>query len=187
MSRFENFTPPTLGSELTSSEISMVQSLNSLANSSVGQFVRKESGSFVNATLSETLTLAGLSDVEFSNLATNEFPRYNGSSWVNSTLSDYLSLNGLSDVVLSSPVSGHVLRYNGSEWSNSSLADMVVSTEVPAGTVNGSNTTFTVSNTPKLVVVDGLIRRENFGYTFAGSTITVDSLTPPAYDIFTIY
>lgn len=62
-----------------------------------------------------------------------------------------------------------------------------ISIEVPTGTVDGSNTTFTVTNTPRFIMVDGLIRREDKGYTYLNGVITVDSLTPPAYDIISFY
>lgn len=53
----------------------------------------------------------------------------------------------------------------------------------PTGTVNGSNTTFTVPAGTVItsVVVDGLERYANFGYTYVSGTgvITVDPLAPP--------
>lgn len=65
-----------------------------------------------------------------------------------------------------------------------------VNTEAPTGTVDGSNLTFTFSNSPKAISVDGLLRRATKGYTISGAgpyTVTVDALTPPVYDIFSIY
>ena len=59
--------------------------------------------------------------------------------------------------------------------------------EVPSGTVDGSNTTFTVVNTPVYIIVDGVARRSGKGYTYSAGTITVDSLNPPVYDIFSVY
>ena len=59
--------------------------------------------------------------------------------------------------------------------------------ETPVGTVDGSNVTFTVSNEPKYVIVDGLTRFVGFGYTYAGGTITVDALAPPVEHIRSIY
>lgn len=59
--------------------------------------------------------------------------------------------------------------------------------EIPTGSVNGSNTTFTVSNEPLFVVIDGLHRRAGKGYTYSGGTITVDPLSPPNYDIISYY
>jgi len=46
--------------------------------------------------------------------------------------------------------------------------------EVPTGTVNGTNRTFTVTNTPKYIVSDGVTYFENNGYTLATLTITMD-------------
>lgn len=59
--------------------------------------------------------------------------------------------------------------------------------ETPSGTVDGSNTTFTVLNTPKALIIDGMMRFENFGYTLVGLTITVDPLAPPASFIRSFY
>jgi hypothetical protein len=47
--------------------------------------------------------------------------------------------------------------------------------EVPVGLVNGSNTVFTVSNTPKYVVADNQTYFQNFGFTLSGLTITMDA------------
>ena len=85
MGRYENFTPPTLGSDLTISEILLIEEINALADSSAGQFIRKESGSLVNATLAETIALSGLSDVLISSPVSGQVLSYNGSSWVNVT------------------------------------------------------------------------------------------------------
>lgn len=46
--------------------------------------------------------------------------------------------------------------------------------ETPTGTVNGSNVTFTTTNTPKFVIADGNIYVSGFGYQFAAGTITMD-------------
>lgn len=46
--------------------------------------------------------------------------------------------------------------------------------ETPSGTANGSNTDFTVSNTPKYVVVNTLTYFEGGGYSYSGGTITFD-------------
>lgn len=59
--------------------------------------------------------------------------------------------------------------------------------ETPVGTVNGVNTTFTVSHTPVFVMVDGLLRVSGYGYTYAAPTITTDPLAPPAQNITSFY
>ena len=59
--------------------------------------------------------------------------------------------------------------------------------EAPVGTVDGSNNTYTVSNTPIFIVVDGQVRPSvsnindinGNGFTYSGGTITVNSLVPP--------
>ena len=47
----------------------------------------------------------------------------------------------------------------------------------PLGTVDGSNTTFTVERSPIYVVADGIAYFEGAGYTYSGGTITMTS--PP--------
>ena len=46
--------------------------------------------------------------------------------------------------------------------------------EIPVGTINGSNKVFTVSHTPKYIIVDGVTYFENYGYTLSTLTITTD-------------
>lgn len=65
-----------------------------------------------------------------------------------------------------------------------------VNIEAGNGTVNGTNLVFTFTNEPKTVSIDGLMRRDGKGYVLSGSgpyTITVDPLTAPYYDVFSIY
>lgn len=62
-----------------------------------------------------------------------------------------------------------------------------VNVETPTGTVNGSNVTFTVVNTPVAVIIDGITKFSGFGYTYAAGTITVDSDGPPVQYIRTFY
>lgn len=52
-----------------------------------------------------------------------------------------------------------------------------VTYETPTGTVNGSNTSFTVTATPLFVIVDGVTYFENNGYTLVGLAITTS--VPP--------
>ncbi len=52
--------------------------------------------------------------------------------------------------------------------------------ETPTGTIDGSNAIFNVSNTPKVVILNGNIYFENDGYTLSGLTITM--LVVPAID-----
>lgn len=65
-----------------------------------------------------------------------------------------------------------------------------VNIEVPTGTVDGSNLVFSFVHEPKAISIDGLVRRATKGYTISGAgpyTVTVDALTPPFYDVFSIY
>lgn len=57
--------------------------------------------------------------------------------------------------------------------------------ETPTGTVDGSNNIFTVLNTPKYIIVDGVTYFENNGYTIVGLTITTS--VPPTGFIRSAY
>ena len=61
------------------------------------------------------------------------------------------------------------------------------SVEIPSGTVNGVNTDFTVTHTPKYVIIDNLYKMEGFGYTYSGGTITTDTDGAPVVFIRSIY
>lgn len=50
-----------------------------------------------------------------------------------------------------------------------------ISVETPTGTVDDSNVTFTVSNEPKYIVVNGAQYFAGAGYSYAGGTITLDN------------
>lgn len=75
------------------------------------------------------------------------------------------------------------IDFTGSGVSGSATNDDVslafigsgVTKEIPTGTVNGSNTTFTVSATPKWIVADSNTYFENNGYTLSGLTVTMTS------------
>lgn len=62
-----------------------------------------------------------------------------------------------------------------------------VSIEVPTGTVNGSNTTFTVTNEPKYIVVNALTYFDGAGYEYSGGTITFDIPPTTGSTIKSIY
>lgn len=77
----------------------------------------------------------------------------------------------------------------GGSWSPIATggSGSTLSSETPGETVDGSNNTFTVNNTPIFIVVDGMIRVEGDGYTYSGGTITVDELAPPTSFIESFY
>lgn len=74
--------------------------------------------------------------------------------------------------------SSQFIRKTGpTTFANAEDSGGTINVEGPTGLVNGSNVTFTVTNTPIFIVIDGLVYFENFGYTFSGGTIT--TTTPP--------
>lgn len=146
MGRFENFTPPTLGSELSTSEITMVEELTALANSGTGEFIRKSAGSLVNATLSETIALSGLSDVAISSVAQGNIIYYNGSSWVN----------------LPVGTTGQFLQTQGTgvnpRWADENPVGTGTVTSVSVVTANGvSGSVATATTTPAITLTLGAI------------------------------
>ncbi len=56
-----------------------------------------------------------------------------------------------------------------------SIATSTGGVETPVGNVGGGNKTFTVSNVPLWVTVDGQAIYENNGYTLSVLTITMDN------------
>ena len=50
----------------------------------------------------------------------------------------------------------------------------------PTGTVNGSNTSFTVTAVPLFIVSDGIVYFENFGFSITGLAITM-TIPPSQY------
>lgn len=63
--------------------------------------------------------------------------------------------------------------------------------EVPSGSVNGSNVTFTLASTPDsktlVLSVDGAIQKRTTHYTISGSTITMIAAPAVGQDIYAIY
>ncbi len=73
------------------------------------------------------------------------------------------TMNGLQVTFENAPSDGDLFSF----YSN------IIGLEVPAGVINNSNTTFTVTNTPVMVVVNGQIYTDGDGYTFTGNHITL--------------
>lgn len=90
-------------------------------------------------------------------------------------------------IATNSPTDGYVLKWNTTEdkfeWGT--LGNMEVN-EIPSGDINGTNTTYTLSNTPVsgtvMLHLNGLLQQEGAGndYTIASTTITM--LSAPLTD-----
>ena len=63
----------------------------------------------------------------------------------------------------------------------------VATVETPTGTVDGSNATFTVANTPLYIIVDGVSKFATLHYTYLAGTITIIDGAPPALFIRSLY
>lgn len=57
--------------------------------------------------------------------------------------------------------------------------------ETPTGSVNSSNTTFTVTEEPEYVIADGITYFEGAGYTY--SSLSIEMVTPPTQYIRSFY
>jgi len=82
------------------------------------------------------------------------------------------STNTITNVSLTTGVTGILPIANGGRGTS----NPPVFNEVPSGTINGSNTTFTLANTPTagtvLIYRNGLLQVPSVDYTISGSTIT---------------
>jgi hypothetical protein len=82
--------------------------------------------------------------------------------------------SGAANAVLPSQTSGYYLTSNGTTVS---FAALRFAQETPSGNVNGSNTSFTLANTPLsgtsvLVHLDGALLTQTSDYTQSGTTLT---------------
>lgn|SRR3990167_242729 len=111
MGMYEKHAPVIHRENLTSSEFLLVQELDALANSSTLEFLRKQSGSIVNTSLAELLSLSNLSDVLISSPTSGQVLVYNGSAWVNSSDSGSGTVTSVS-VVTANGLSGTVATAN---------------------------------------------------------------------------
>jgi len=83
-----------------------------------------------------------------------------------------------------------VFLQNLADAANNDAGEVVLGPETPTGTVNGVNTTFTVNNSPKYIVIDGMIKKETLDFTLTGSgpyTIEIDPTGPPINFIWSFY
>lgn len=102
----------------------------------------------------------------------------------------YRDQNNVPGIIASSNVDGFTpVRLYADPITHRLLVDMVggagVQFETPTGSVNGSNVTFTVSNTPQMIFVDGMARLGGFDYTYSGGTITFN--IPPQIWVRSLY
>lgn len=68
-----------------------------------------------------------------------------------------------------------------------------VNLELPTGTIDGANTSFTVTNAPRWLSVDGVNKfnatynPSNAGWSYAAGTITILDGSPPTLSIVSFY
>jgi molecular chaperone GrpE (heat shock protein) len=78
------------------------------------------------------------------------------------------------NIVGSGGVTASYSKVNGQDTLTLTASGNGVTVETPTGTVNASNTVFTVTAEPKWVVADGVTYYDGAGYTYAALTITMD-------------
>lgn len=83
--------------------------------------------------------------------------------------------------------SGITLTRNANGTTTVAATGATIASETPVGAVDGSNTSYTVSNEPLFIIADGSFRVSGQGYTYAAGTITMDALIPPVQFIRSYY
>lgn len=88
------------------------------------------------------------------------------------------------------PPNDAVLKYNRTthKWelgTDNNSGGAGTNVETPTGTVDGSNTVYTTTNTPKWIIADGITYFAGAGYTYSSPTITLE--TAPVLYIRSIY
>ena len=80
----------------------------------------------------------------------------------------------------------------GSDTIPASLIGIVPKFETPSGSVNGSNTAFTLSSTPVanasvIMVLDGVTQTNGTDYTVSGTTVTFTTAPTTGTEVIAIY
>lgn len=91
---------------------------------------------------------------------------------------DY-TISGLSITTIVAPPTGSIFR-------SYYITSGSIQSEIPVGSVDGSNATFTVTNTVAFLTVNGQVMTLNVDYTLSGNTITM-SVAPPTGSILRSY
>lgn len=98
------------------------------------------------------------------------------------------NVDGSTPVVIYADPSTHRLLVTGT-----GTGPGTVNLELPTGTVDGSNTSFTVVNTPRWLSIDGLNKfnatynPSNPGWSYVAGTITILDGSPPVLSIVSFY
>lgn len=103
----------------------------------------------------------------------------------------FLKINGVKQGIVSelnivgSGVS--ITKVNGLPTVTITGGSGTTAVETPTGTVDGSNTSFTVANTPLYIIVDGVSKFSTLHYTYLAGTITITDGAPPVQYIRSVY
>jgi hypothetical protein len=76
------------------------------------------------------------------------------------------------------------------KWLDGSISGIDFKEEVPSGTVNGVNTTFTLSSTPAdivLVTLNSRPLKQTIDYTLSGVTLTLATAPAVGQELYALY
>lgn len=196
-------SPTTLaGYGITDAQSANVELTGISALSTLGLLVRTATGTYTTRALAVSARLS-LSNVDgtagnptfdlatvgtagtYTKVTTDAYGRVIGSAT--------LAFADISDASIASPANGQILQYNSatSKWQNATLGSVITTSaifrETPSGAINGTNTIFTLANTPitgtEMVYYNGVLQDAGSGndYTISGGTITF-TFTPQTGD-----
>lgn len=138
-----------------------------------------------------------LTNISLTASVTGILPVANGGTGASSLTANNVILgNGTSAVTFVAPgTSGNVLTSNGTTWTSAAATGGGTATqETPTGACNGSNTSFTLANTPTSnasvsLYQSGLILVQGAGkdYTISSSTITLTTACADGQNLYAVY
>lgn len=136
---------------------------------------------------------AGSGDVNILKIDTSDKVDLDDTAWAAVIEESYLN-------IYNAPTDGYVLKWttaNGMEWADvdtdAVLDSDVICNEIPSGSINSSNTTFTLANSPVAgtvtVYLNGLYQAPGGGldYTISGTTITFVKAPRTNSDLYACY
>lgn len=121
---------------------------------------RKVQWGTMRAAIFSAGTLADLSDVTITSIASGEILKWNGSAWVNNTLAEAgiaaashaHSIENLEEISLSSPASGEILKYNGASWINNTLAEADIPSLSGTNIFTGNTNTYSTEGSTQIII-----------------------------------
>lgn len=163
---FSSYTPSPEKQFIFETPQSLASKLNSLPEGSLGSHLIKEKLS-AKEVIDEIKKLSGNDRLDISNIRNGEV---------------------LARAAQRQPIDTNDMRWHGSGGASQLVSANSMAMEIPVGSVNGSNTVFTVKNIPLFMDVSGQLMVSstqdptNYGFTITGSLplYTITFLNPPS-------